>query len=728
MFTLVCCVMRKLFEANARAVLGAAAKGQSAETKSIRSHIRSHELVNLVSGLGNLSSCGSKANNTPPFGLSFKGKQITEATVRAAKNLLCFVSDVGCSNAYCEVENVCPEFREPTMLMRAAQICSSRSANSKDDKDTVACSAFQFLLHSLKVLRMFGTLPKGDVLTILKVFGQAKTPALAQELFKKLDLIDYVLHEVALVDPTLASNVFFLRTPLALVTHFSDSVEKNPAVLENAVDGQVMRDFDATFAPLVSDFQNGENRGASTQTLIDFMWLVWSGSADEEIHGLCQQDAIGGVAANNFMWHRYLQDSNTQIALKYRQFVEACTSGPIVAGDNTQQLNFLGTSAFSEAEREDVKQVQDLLLNLRRKTISFQALATFGQFATAEYAKEQLEKTWEQMRLGFRFARKKDSVRAFCFSAELFSPNVALHGAVTSTSIPIAADTQRMRKVVDFILCKRHKDDLILLFDGRSRLCRKVLEEYDIKLSSAGNHSLHECWLVYTMPRKDEDPRIPGRAQCLAANNTEVCLFSLPTRKGASKIVQRAEFNNCGEASTSSPTYTGIQIRRYSELPRMDEDTKMNILGAAASGAPSGNRVKNDIEGKGHPFSHNEVKPIVLWQRIMEHLGVTHIVDFTPGSGALAIAASGAMEYEGVASNAAHCNWLDSTLDRCVVYMAGRDKEFSKKLAGPTETEFVEKVEKYFSGTLMEARRLLGPGVAEENEHVDASSDESEVA
>ena len=61
----------------------------------------------------------------------------------------------------------------------------------------------------------------------------------------------------------------------------------------------------------------------------------------------------------------------------------------------------------------------------------------------------------------FRFARKKDSVRAFCFSAELFSPNVALHGAVTSTSTPIAADTQRMKKVLDF---SKNSKNLALIF------------------------------------------------------------------------------------------------------------------------------------------------------------------------------------------------------------------------------------------------------------------------
>ena len=42
-------------------------------------------------------------------------------------------------------------------------------------------------------------------------------------------------------------------------------------------------------------------------------------------------------------------------------------------------------------------------------------------------------------------------------------------------------------------------------------------------------------------------------------------------------------------------------------------------------------------------------------------------VDFSLGSVALAIAAVGAMEYEGFAANDVHREWLDSTLDPCVM-------------------------------------------------------------
>ena len=195
----------------------------------------------------------------------------------------------------------------------------------------------------------------------------------------------------------------------------------------------------------------------------------------------------------------------------------------------------------------------------------------------------------------------------------------------------------------------------------------------------------------------------------------------MPAKRTVSKIVHRAEFNSCGETSTASTTYTNVPTRRYSELPRMETGTKAGIFGSAAIGTVPRTRVQKDIDQHGHPFSHCEVKPLSLWQRVMEHHDVTHIVDFSPGSAALAIAAAGAMEYEGVAGNGAHEEWLNSTLDRCVMYLAGKEKEFTKRLGG--DDEFIDKVDKYFSGTMMEARRMLEP---DETQDADVISEEDD--
>ena len=103
------------------------------------------------------------------------------------------------------------------------------------------------------------------------------------------------------------------------------------------------------------------------------------------------------------------------------------------------------------------------------------------------------------------------------------------------------------------------------------------------------------------------------------------------------------------------------------------------------------------------------------------HHHVTHIVDFAAGSGAMAIAACGTMAFDGIAVNAVHRDWLDSTLDQCVMYMAGQDQEFTKQL-WVNDDEVVAKVSKYFGGTLMEARRILAPLGDDKPKESDAGS------
>ena len=250
------------------------------------------------------------------------------------------------------------------------------------------------------------------------------------------------------------------------------------------------------------------------------------------------------------------------------------------------------------------------------------------------------------------------------------------------------------------------------------------MESYEDKLAASGAHAVNEFWFVYAVPDKSLDPRVPGKATCFANNNREVAICSLAVKRSTTKIVHRAEFNSCGEISTASTTYTNVACRRFCELPRMECDTKSAILGVAASGAAKRKKVQKDIDQRGHPFSYSEVKPLNLWQRLMEHHEVTHIVDFTQGSGALAIAAAGSIEYEGVAGNESHEEWLNSTLDRCVMYLAGKVKDFTKRLGG--DEAFKDKAQKYFSGTMMEARRMFEPVACAEPQDDDQSSEEAD--
>ena len=66
------------------------------------------------------------------YGLTFRGKAITDAIVKALKSLAPFVVDPACRLAYAKLESVCPELRESTLLMRIAQLSSGRMTTEED--------------------------------------------------------------------------------------------------------------------------------------------------------------------------------------------------------------------------------------------------------------------------------------------------------------------------------------------------------------------------------------------------------------------------------------------------------------------------------------------------------------------------------------------------------------------------------------------------------------------
>ena len=160
----------------------------------------------------------------------------------------------------------------------------------------------------------------------------------------------------------------------------------------------------------------------------------------------------------------------------------------------------------------------------------------------------------------------------------------------------------------------------------------------------------------------------------------------------------------------------------------MTAEMKSQIMGAAASGAPTGKRLEKDVGDKGQPFSFHEMKPLALWQTILEHTGVTHVVDLSPGSGALALAAAwGSIHYEGIAANPTHKEWLDIVIDKIVLYLCGKPDdtgpEMIKKLGG--DEEFAELFAKRCSGNLAEAKRYCEPEASDGEGGTDGESSES---
>ena len=115
---------------------------------------------------------------------------------------------------------------------------------------------------------------------------------------------------------------------------------------------------------------------------------------------------------------------------------------------------------------------------------------------------------------------KKMDCRTFLHSAELFPPNVVKQGLGTSMSEPCRVDEERSARVIEFIAGRRGKEDVVISGDGRARGARKLIEKFEGKLAASGAHAYVECWIVYKLACKSDDPRIP-RKQAISRTTTK---------------------------------------------------------------------------------------------------------------------------------------------------------------------------------------------------------------
>ena len=137
------------------------------------------------------------------LGVTFKGKSMSEGHAKALRSLLPFVSDIGCKHSYLLTEVMCPEVKELTLLMRLAILCSKRGGGAAPASGgpSQAHACMIFLFDSFRVARLTGEFPKGEGMTVANIIGQEKKAAgWAHVLFKKQDLIAFLMHEAELLD------------------------------------------------------------------------------------------------------------------------------------------------------------------------------------------------------------------------------------------------------------------------------------------------------------------------------------------------------------------------------------------------------------------------------------------------------------------------------------------------------------------------------------------------
>ena len=549
-------------------------------------------------------------------------------------------------------------------------------------------------------------------------------------LVKKFEFVEFLFHECDLLvcDKTLTASLAEFTSPAKIMKEFAEHGEQGLVQKYFKSDKDEVHGMESKFALQVASIREDHAGSPKHIVLQDMLWGTWAKQFDEEFGELLENEQVGA----SFSWHKYLVDSQKDLGMKYKELVAACVAKPAATGAGPSAPAGVGASEMSEEKMLELQKTIDRVKTLRRQVVTFVPLPSAGGASGPEYTKAQLTKAWDFMKLGHKYTRKTGNIRAFVLDAALFPPNLSKHGRPGNFSDPVAADAERMRRTIEFIITKRTKDDVVCIFDGRSRACRKIIEEYETPLKAGDMHHVTEELYMYTQPIKTADPRVPCRTMVpFSSSMHEVALTAWPSKKNVVKVLHRKEFNSCGEQSTVANTYSGVPLRRMCELPRMDFDEKASILGNNAAGQSNGTRFQKDVEEKGHPFSFAEVKTHNLWQRCLEHHGVTHVIDFAPGSGALATAASGAAYYEGIAATDWHAKWLDRIVDRCVSYQVGKKddangKKFLEKVGA--DDEQLAAIEQYMSGFALDARRYLEPMDAEDAHEESEDDDDADGA
>ena len=83
------------------------------------------------------------------------------------------------------------------------------------------------------------------------------------------------------------------------------------------------------------------------------------------------------------------------------------------------------------------------------------------------------------------------------------------------------------------------------------------------------------------------------------------------------------------------------------------------------------------------------------------------------------------MQYEGIGATEEHASWMDTHLDRCIMYLVGKDEKVCEKLGG--DAELTAKVTKFFAGSSQEVQRYLEPVDNEDEEEADDSGTDGDA-
>ena len=262
--------------------------------------------------------------------------------------------------------------------------------------------------------------------------------------------------------------------------------------------------------------------------------------------------------------------------------------------------------------------------------------------------------------------------RLFVWSADL----VAESGAC-----PWKEDASPRSRDVDAVLEWMSKlggeGDFTLCCDGRIRSMRRYIEEK----MEAGGKSTEEIFIFYA-----SEDGAGGNKIFMGARMHEVAYVRLPCQRQRMPVQPRSDpFLPKGAGSTHCPTFVNVALPAVTSLPRISAVDKATMLGSNGAEAPTtGAACPSKWDLGGVPLFWRESKTTELWKAVLDLFNIKTIVDLTPGSGALAVAAmSRGLKYTGFVEEPKHLAWLQNILDTAALRYIAKKGEvlYNEELA-----------------------------------------------
>ena len=241
--------------------------------------------------------------------------------------------------------------------------------------------------------------------------------------------------------------------------------------------------------------------------------------------------------------------------------------------------------------------------------------------------------------------------RLFVWSADLVTESSKTPWKEASPPKAASCDA-----VLDCIAKRSGPGDFAICFDGRMRDQRASLE----KKLEAGGKSPEELFVFYAA-----DGAVAGNKVFMGAKLHEVAYALLPCKRQRMTVEDRKDkFLPKGADSTHCSTFANVPLPRVTELPRVSPLEKAIVFPEQSSGEPLRAACPQKWDYGGVPMYWRESKTQQFWEAILKMFQAKVVVDFTPGSGALACAAmSHGAKYTGFVEESKHLAWLQNIVD-----------------------------------------------------------------